>query len=462
MERRRLTVLCLLLGIECGSAGFVGRGITGKGWTGNGPPNAATQQGLLGRGRGTASRCPPSRLRPVDSILGFHHPRSLHKVRKDDNEDRDRNDTSKRKNEGRSRFPSIFADLLNRFQRGEDSKSTAGESKADKRRADAKQKADRKKQQEGSAEVKRSSSWLPRFFGGAGEGNVGGEKAPIAAKKKGSGTIGSTPLRKEQQTTQPRSKELSPPPPSAKGSVSGSGATSSAPPSRKTVVPAGAKPKESPPPPFFNPFLYVQTAAQTAWKNTAAPFFDRSSNGDSAKDEWATVFPTSRIMPGESVPITVRGLDLLIVASLDGRSLYCIANACPHLGTPLETGQLTRLPMEEATTFADTMTTAAAPELVSTAASPQDQVGLILSETQVSEILAQDGCEDCIICPLHRTAFALRSGAVRGSWCPYPPLLGPALGAIKAPTPATTYEVRTRGKNVQVKLVFPPTTKTTK
>jgi nitrite reductase/ring-hydroxylating ferredoxin subunit len=201
-------------------------------------------------------------------------------------------------------------------------------------------------------------------------------------------------------------------------------------------------------PPSFNPLLYVQTA----WKNTAASFFDSD-----AKDEWATVFPTSRIMPGESVPITIRGLDLLVVASLDGRSLYCIANSCPHLGTPLETGQLTRLPMEEATS-AGTSSPATATD-TGVFGTPPDQVGLILSETQVSEILSQDGCEDCIICPLHRTAFALRSGAVRGDWCPYPPLLGPALGAIKSRTAATTYEIRTRGKNVQVKLL--PTTKTT-
>ena len=89
-----------------------------------------------------------------------------------------------------------------------------------------------------------------------------------------------------------------------------------------------------------------------------------------------------------------------------------------------------------------------------------DSAGLLLSETDVSDILSQDGCEDCIVCPLHRTAFALKSGEVRGEWCPYPPVLGKVMGTVRQPTAAAVFDIRTKGKNVEVRLnaAFPPTT----
>ena len=166
---------------------------------------------------------------------------------------------------------------------------------------------------------------------------------------------------------------------------------------------------------------------------------------EKVKEEWVPVFPKTRIMPGEMVPVTVGGIDLLVIASNDGQSLYCIANSCPHLGTPLETGQLTRLPVEVSSVSSSTTTrTAFGP--------PEDQVGLIFSETDVAKILSQDGCEDCIVCPLHKTAFALQSGEVRGEWCPYPPVLGKVMGTVKQPTAAAVFDIRTKGKNIEVRL----------
>jgi nitrite reductase/ring-hydroxylating ferredoxin subunit len=149
-------------------------------------------------------------------------------------------------------------------------------------------------------------------------------------------------------------------------------------------------------------------------------------------------------MPGEMVPVIVAGIDLLVIATIDGRSLYCIANSCPHLGTPLETGKLLRLPTE-----------IKSPPLASetmTMTNSDGTDGIIFTETDLSNILSQDGCEDCIICPLHRTAFALKSGEVRGEWCPYPPVIGAIMGTVKTPTPAAVFEVRTRGKNIEVRL----------
>ena len=177
-------------------------------------------------------------------------------------------------------------------------------------------------------------------------------------------------------------------------------------------------------------------------------------------ETWYPVFPKTRIMPGEMVPVSVAGIDLLVIASIDGRSLYCIANSCPHLGTPLETGRLTRLPIEPSTpaesiltatsTVFTTTTTTDVAVLNNKITNPNDNI--IFSETDIANILSQDGCEDCIICPLHRTAFALSSGEVRGEWCPYPPVIGALMGTVKEPTSAAVFQVRTRGKNIEVRL----------
>ena len=168
------------------------------------------------------------------------------------------------------------------------------------------------------------------------------------------------------------------------------------------------------------------------------------------EETWIPVFPKTRIMPGEMVPVAVAGIDLLVIASIDGRSLYCIANSCPHLGTPLETGRLTRLPIESKTS--STASPLPTDETATVVTNDDIKSGILFSETDISNILSQDGCEDCIVCPLHRTAFALNSGEVRGEWCPYPPVIGALMGTVKEPTSAAVFQVRTRGKNIEVRL----------
>ena len=133
------------------------------------------------------------------------------------------------------------------------------------------------------------------------------------------------------------------------------------------------------------------------------------------EEEWVVVFPKTRLDPGEVVPVNIGGIDLLVAASVDGKKLYSIANSCPHLGTPLETGPMIRRPVESGTN-------------------------------------SDDGFEDCIVCPLHRTTFSMETGDVRGEWCPYPPVIGAVMGAVKKKSPVAVFDVRTRGKNVEVRI----------
>ena len=181
-------------------------------------------------------------------------------------------------------------------------------------------------------------------------------------------------------------------------------------------------------------------------KSTPSPLSKFLSNAFSSngKEEWVSVFPKTRLSPGEIVPATVGGIDLLVVASKDGRKLYCIANSCPHLGTPLETGQIVRLPTEEKPSVSLDAVTATV-----------DKSRTRFTEMEITNILQQDGLEDCIVCPLHRTAFALESGQVRGEWCPYPPVVGKIVGTIKPETSVAIFDIRTKGKDIQVRINTP-------
>jgi nitrite reductase/ring-hydroxylating ferredoxin subunit len=166
-----------------------------------------------------------------------------------------------------------------------------------------------------------------------------------------------------------------------------------------------------------------------------------------SEEQWIPVCPKTRISPGEIVPVEAAGLELILVASKDGNNIYCMVNSCPHLGTPLETGILERRPIEsrESTDKND----------ASSSGGDSEQPATPIQESDVAAMLASDGCEDCIVCPLHRTAFSLSSGEVRGEWCPYPPVLGKMMSTVKQSSAAAVFDVRTRGKNIEVRINTP-------
>lgn len=168
---------------------------------------------------------------------------------------------------------------------------------------------------------------------------------------------------------------------------------------------------------------------------------------DGKSEEWIVLAPKTRISPGEIVALTAAGIDLLLVASKDGQ-IHCMANSCPHLGTPLEVGTLARLPTESPPG-------SSIPNSKSSKIQPVQKGSPSFKEKDIAGMLKQDGCEDCIVCPLHRTAFALKSGEVRGEWCPYPPVIGKLTGAVKKKANLPVFDVRTKGKNIEVRLNTP-------
>jgi nitrite reductase/ring-hydroxylating ferredoxin subunit len=54
-----------------------------------------------------------------------------------------------------------------------------------------------------------------------------------------------------------------------------------------------------------------------------------------------------------------------------------------------------------------------------------------------------------IVCPLHRSAFDLRTGAVQ-DWCPWPPVVGKVLAAVSPAKVLPVFPLRVEDGNILV------------
>jgi len=118
------------------------------------------------------------------------------------------------------------------------------------------------------------------------------------------------------------------------------------------------------------------------------------------KNVWTTVCSAADLKPNSLKATFGAGQDILVATDKSGRT-FAAANVCPHIGTPLDQGTV------------------------------------------------EDGA---IVCPLHRSAFDLRTGKLVGAWCPAPPLIGPLTGKLKSEKSLQTFQCRKQGGKVQVLL----------
>jgi len=148
------------------------------------------------------------------------------------------------------------------------------------------------------------------------------------------------------------------------------------------------------------------TAAFQVGMPAAAPVAARSApitmkpSDFPVKNVWTTVCSASDLKPNSLKATFGAGQDILVATDKGGRT-FAAANVCPHIGTPLDQGTV------------------------------------------------EDGA---IVCPLHRSAFDLRTGKLVGAWCPAPPLIGPLTGKLKSEKSLQTFQCRKQGGKVQVLL----------
>merc|ERR1712100_877703 len=108
----------------------------------------------------------------------------------------------------------------------------------------------------------------------------------------------------------------------------------------------------------------------------------------------------SQLQPKDLVAKTIGGNDVLIGKDESGK-LFCVANLCPHIGTPMSEGA--------------------------------DVIG------------------DAIVCPLHGSSFKVTTGELI-DWCPSPPIIGPLTGFVVEKKNLAVFDVRTTlfGSDIEV------------
>lgn len=114
---------------------------------------------------------------------------------------------------------------------------------------------------------------------------------------------------------------------------------------------------------------------------------------------WVKVLSESELSQGDQRVVKVNEDKVLLVNH--GGTLCAVQNSCPHMRAPLNKGKIT-----------------------------------------------DDGA---IVCPLHRSAFDLRTGQPK-SWIPWPPGIGKLLAAISKEKPLKVYPTRVEEGDIWVEL----------
>ncbi len=113
---------------------------------------------------------------------------------------------------------------------------------------------------------------------------------------------------------------------------------------------------------------------------------------------WTKALAQSDLPPGSRQVVKLNQQAILLLN--EGGTIHAVSNQCPHLKLPMKSGKI------------------------------------------------KDGA---IVCPFHRSAFDLCSGAVK-EWSPFPPVVGSLMGKMSAEKPLPVFPVRVENGEVQVDL----------
>jgi nitrite reductase/ring-hydroxylating ferredoxin subunit len=113
---------------------------------------------------------------------------------------------------------------------------------------------------------------------------------------------------------------------------------------------------------------------------------------------WTKVLAETALPVGKREVVKVGKRNILLVN--DENQLYAVNSSCPHMKLPLKNGKV------------------------------------------------ENGV---IVCPLHRSAFDLRTGQVQ-DWCPWPPVVGKLLSAISPAQELPVFPLRVEDGNILVDL----------
>jgi nitrite reductase/ring-hydroxylating ferredoxin subunit len=112
---------------------------------------------------------------------------------------------------------------------------------------------------------------------------------------------------------------------------------------------------------------------------------------------WNKALAASELPDGGRQVVKIGQQTILLVRHEN--QLHAVNNKCPHLGLPLQKGNIT--------------------------------------------------ADEALVCPWHKSAFDLNTGAVK-SWSPWPPGLGKLLGCLKKETAMTVYPAKEEDGSIWV------------